>query len=126
MTPELGGKSPNIFFDDVLAADDEFFDKALEDFPMFALNQSEVCTCPSRAFIHEKIYDRFMERALKLVAAIKQGHPLEPNTMIGTQVSEQLEKILSYIDIGKQEGAKGRDLRPEGSGSAIAPFRCYS
>jgi aldehyde dehydrogenase len=107
VTLELGGKSPNIFFDDVLSADDDYFDKALEGFTMFALNQGEVCTCPSRALVHEKIYDRFMERALKRVAAVKQGHPLDGATMIGAQASsEQLEKILSYIDIGKKEGAK--------------------
>ncbi|WP_445502921.1 aldehyde dehydrogenase [Microvirga sp. G4-2] len=107
VTLELGGKSPNIFFSDVLAEDDAFFDKALEGFVMFALNQGEVCTCPSRALIQESIYDRFMERALKRVEAIKQGSPLDPTTMIGAQASsEQLEKILSYIDIGKQEGAQ--------------------
>jgi aldehyde dehydrogenase len=107
VTLELGGKSPNIFFDDVAAKDDDFFDKAIEGFVMFALNQGEVCTCPSRALIQESIYDRFMERALKRVAAIKQGDPLDPTTMIGAQASnEQLEKILSYLDIGKQEGAE--------------------
>jgi len=107
VTLELGGKSPNIFFEDVLREDDDYLDKAIEGFVMFALNQGEVCTCPSRALIHEKIYDRFMERALKRVADIKQGNPLDPTTMIGAQASsEQLEKILSYIDIGKQEGAK--------------------
>ena len=107
VTLELGGKSPNIFFADVLQEDDDFFDKALEGFTMFALNQGEVCTCPSRALIQESIYDRFMERAIKRVQAIKQGNPLDPSTMIGAQASsEQLEKILSYIDIGKQEGAK--------------------
>ena len=107
VTLELGGKSPNIFFADVLQEDDDFFDKALEGFTMFALNQGEVCTCPSRALIQESIYDRFMERALKRVAAVKQGNPLDQTTMIGAQASsEQLEKILSYIDIGKQEGAK--------------------
>ncbi len=107
VTLELGGKSPNIFFEDVLAADDEFFDKAIEGFVMFALNQGEVCTCPSRALIQESIYDRFMERALARVAAIKQGSPLDPETMIGAQASsEQMEKILSYIDIGRQEGAE--------------------
>ena len=107
VTLELGGKSPNIFFEDVGAKDDAFFDKALEGFTMFALNQGEVCTCPSRALIHESLYDRFMERALKRVAAIKQGNPLDPDTMIGAQASnEQLEKILSYLDIGKQEGAE--------------------
>jgi aldehyde dehydrogenase len=107
VTLELGGKSPNIFFADVMDHDDSFFDKALEGFTMFALNQGEVCTCPSRVLIDEKIYDRFMERALKRVAAITQGHPLDSKTMIGAQASqEQLEKILSYIDLGKQEGAE--------------------
>jgi aldehyde dehydrogenase len=107
VTLELGGKSPNIFFEDVLAADDAYFDKALEGFAMFALNQGEVCTCPSRALIQESIYDRFMERALKRVAAIRQGHPLDKGTMIGAQASaEQLEKILSYIDLGRKEGAQ--------------------
>lgn len=107
VTLELGGKSPNIFFEDVLREDDAFLDKAIEGFVLFALNQGEVCTCPSRALIQESIYDAFMERALKRVAAIKQGHPLDPSTMIGAQVStEQLDKILSYIDIGKQEGAQ--------------------
>ena len=107
VTLELGGKSPNIFFDDVAREDDDFFDKAIEGFVMFALNQGEVCTCPSRAIIHESIFDRFMERAMKRVSAIVQGDPLDPNTMLGAQASsEQMEKILSYIDIGKQEGAK--------------------
>jgi aldehyde dehydrogenase len=107
VTLELGGKSPNIFFQDVAAEDDDFLDKAIEGFVMFALNQGEVCTCPSRALVHEKIYDRFMERALKRVEAIVQGDPLDPATMIGAQASsEQLEKILSYIDIGRQEGAE--------------------
>ncbi|MDT1115750.1 aldehyde dehydrogenase family protein, partial [Pseudomonas aeruginosa] len=79
---------------------------AIEGFVMFALNQGEVCTCPSRALIHESLYDRFMEKALKRVGDIRQGDPLDPSTMIGAQASsEQLEKILSYIDIGKQEGA---------------------
>jgi aldehyde dehydrogenase len=107
VTLELGGKSPNIFFADVMNEDDAFFDKALEGFTMFALNQGEVCTCPSRALIHESIYDRFMDRALKRVAAITQGNPFDASTMIGAQASnDQLEKILSYIDIGRQEGAK--------------------
>jgi aldehyde dehydrogenase len=107
VTLELGGKSPNIFFADVLDADDAFFDKALEGFTMFALNQGEVCTCPSRALIQESIYDRFMERAIKRVEAVVQGNPLDPATMIGAQASsEQLEKILSYLDIGRKEGAK--------------------
>jgi aldehyde dehydrogenase len=107
VTLELGGKSPNIFFSDVCAEDDDFFDKAIEGFVMFALNQGEVCTCPSRALVHESIYDRFMERALKRVGAIVQGSPLDLTTMIGAQASsEQLEKILSYIDVGKKEGAE--------------------
>lgn len=107
VTLELGGKSPNIFFEDVARADDDFFDKAIEGFVMFALNQGEVCTCPSRALIHESIYDRFMERALDRVGAIVQGSPLDAKTMIGAQASsEQRDKILSYIDIGKQEGAE--------------------
>jgi aldehyde dehydrogenase len=107
VTLELGGKSPNIFFADVMAEDDEYLDKALEGFAMFALNQGEVCTCPSRALVQRKIYDRFMEKAVARVAAVKQGHPLDPATMIGAQASnDQLEKILSYIDIGRQEGAE--------------------
>ncbi len=107
VTLELGGKSPNIFFEDVMREDDDYLDKALEGFAMFALNQGEVCTCPSRALVHEKIYDRFMEKALARVAAIKQGDPLDMSTMIGAQASsEQLEKILSYMDIGRQEGAE--------------------
>ena len=107
VTLELGGKSPNIFFKDVAAEDDDFLDKAIEGFVMFALNQGEVCTCPSRALIHESIYDRFMEKALKRVAAITQGDPLDPATMIGAQASgEQMEKILAYLDIGKKEGAE--------------------
>ncbi|MDO4246294.1 MAG: aldehyde dehydrogenase family protein [Deinococcus sp.] len=107
VTLELGGKSPNIFFEDVMAQDDEYLDKAIEGLVMFALNQGEICTCPSRALVQESIYDRFMERALKRVEAIKMGHPLDPGTMIGAQVSnDQFEKILSYIDIGKAEGAE--------------------
>jgi aldehyde dehydrogenase len=107
VTLELGGKSPNVFFEDICRKDDEFFDKAIEGFVLFALNQGEVCTCPSRALIQESIYDKFMERALKRVAAIKQGDPLDPSTMIGAQASqEQLEKILTYLDLGKKEGAQ--------------------
>lgn len=107
VTLELGGKSPNVFFEDVAAADDDFFDKAIEGMVLFALNQGEVCTCPSRALIQESIYDKFMSRALERVKAIKQGNPLDPTTMIGAQASsEQLEKILSYLDIGRQEGAQ--------------------
>ena len=107
VTLELGGKSPNIFFPSVMAQDDEFLDKAIEGFVMFALNQGEVCTCPSRALIHESIYDEFMERVLKRVAAITQGDPLDPATMMGAQASsDQYEKILSYLEIGKAEGAE--------------------
>jgi aldehyde dehydrogenase len=107
VTLELGGKSPNIFFADVMDADDDYFDKALEGFVMFAVNQGEVCTCPSRALVQESIYDKFMERAVARTKKIKQGHPLDMTTMIGAQASnDQLEKILSYFDIGKQEGAK--------------------
>jgi aldehyde dehydrogenase len=106
-TLELGGKSPNIFFADVMDEDDAFFDKCLEGFAMFALNQGEVCTCPSRALVHESIYDKFMERAIARVGKIVQGDPLDAATMIGAQASnDQLEKILSYFDIGKAEGAK--------------------
>ncbi|MFD1333064.1 aldehyde dehydrogenase [Methylopila musalis] len=107
VTLELGGKSPNIFFADVAQEDDDFLDKAVEGFVMFALNQGEICTCPSRALVQESIYDRFIEKAIGRVNAIKLGSPLDPATMVGAQASsEQLEKILSYIDIGKQEGAE--------------------
>ena len=107
VTLELGGKSPNIFFEDIMEVDDGMFDKALEGFTMFALNQGEVCTCPSRAIIQESIYDKFMERALERVKAIKQVSPLEADNMHGAQASsEQMEKILSYIALGKEEGAE--------------------
>jgi aldehyde dehydrogenase len=107
VTLELGGKSPNIFFADVMEKDDDFFDKALEGFTMFALNQGEVCTCPSRALVHESIYKDFIARAIERVKQVKQGHPLDESTMIGAQASmEQVEKILSYMDIGKKEGAQ--------------------
>ncbi|MDT4985660.1 MAG: aldehyde dehydrogenase [Pseudonocardiales bacterium] len=107
VTLELGGKSPNVFFEDVAAANDAFYDKALEGFTMFALNQGEVCTCPSRALVQASIYDRFMGDAVARTKKIKQGNPLDTDTMIGAQASnDQLEKILSYIDIGRQEGAK--------------------
>ncbi len=106
-TLELGGKSPNIFFADVMDKDDAYLDKAIEGLVLFAFNQGEVCTCPSRAVIHESIYDQFMARVLKRVAAIKQGNPLDTDTMLGAQASkEQLTKILSYLDLGKQEGAE--------------------
>jgi aldehyde dehydrogenase len=107
VTLELGGKSPNIFMADVMDEDDDFLDKAIEGLVLFALNQGEVCTCPSRALIQESIYDEFMERCLARVAAITSGSPLDLNTMIGAQASnDQLEKIMSYIDIGKAEGAE--------------------
>ncbi|MFI1165500.1 aldehyde dehydrogenase [Streptomyces sp. NPDC020801] len=107
VTLELGGKSPNIFLPDVLAADDAYLDKAVEGFVMFAVNQGEVCTCPSRALIASSIYDEFMSRVLERTRAIKGGSPLDPQTMIGAQASnDQFEKILSYIDIGKKEGAE--------------------
>ncbi|MCD7036682.1 aldehyde dehydrogenase family protein [Metabacillus sp. GX 13764] len=107
VTLELGGKSPNIFFEDIVRENDDFLDKAIEGMVMFALNQGEVCTCPSRALIHESIYDQFMERALERVKAIKIGNPLDPETMMGAQASsEQMEKIQSYLEIGKAEGAE--------------------
>jgi aldehyde dehydrogenase len=107
ITLELGGKSPNIFFEDVMEKDDDFFDKCIEGFVMFNLNQGEVCTCPSRALIQESIYDKFMERAIARTKAVKQDNPLKMETMIGAQVSlEQMEKIKSYLDLGKKEGAK--------------------
>ena len=107
VTLELGGKSPNIFFDDVSAASDDFLDKALEGFTMFALNQGEVCTCPSRALIQQGHYRDFLAAAVERTKAVKQGHPLDTDTMIGAQASnDQLEKILSYLDIGRQEGAR--------------------
>ncbi len=103
-TLELGGKSPNVFFEDVCAQDDEFFDKAIEGLVLFAFNQGEVCTCPSRALIQESIYDKFMDRALARVRAIKQGNPLDTETMMGAQASqEQMTKISSYLELGKQE-----------------------
>lgn len=106
-TVELGGKSPNIFFDDVMDKDDDFFDKCLEGFAMFSLNQGEVCTCPSRAMVQESIADQFIERAIARVAKVRGGHPLDTETMIGAQASsDQAEKIMSYIDIGRQEGAQ--------------------
>ena len=106
-TLELGGKSPNIFFEDVVAHDDAFLDKAIEGLVLFAFNQGEVCTCPSRALIQESVYDQFIERALKRVAAIKQGNPLDTDTMLGAQASAiQMDKILSYLEVGKQEGAQ--------------------
>ncbi len=107
VTLELGGKSPNIFFADVASARDSFYDKALEGFTMFALNQGEVCTCPSRALIQSSIYDSFIADALERTKAVKQGNPLDTETMIGAQASnDQMEKILSYIEIGKAEGAQ--------------------
>jgi aldehyde dehydrogenase len=107
VTLELGGKSPNIFFKSVMDADDEFFDKCLEGAVMFALNQGEVCTCPSRILVEESIYDAFIERVIERVGKVKLGHPLDPSTMMGAQASnDQYEKILNYIEIGKEEGAE--------------------
>ncbi|GAA1108501.1 aldehyde dehydrogenase [Nesterenkonia jeotgali] len=107
MTLELGGKSPNLFFEDVAQKDDAFYDKALEGFTMFALNQGEVCTCPSRALIQSSIYEEFLEKAVARTKLVKQGNPLDTDTQVGAQASnDQLEKILSYIDIGQQEGAE--------------------
>jgi aldehyde dehydrogenase len=106
-TTELGGKSPNIFFADVMASDDEFLDKAVEGLVLYAFNKGEVCTCPSRALIEESIYEPFMERALERIAQIRQGHPLHLDTQVGAQVSTaQLDKIASYVRIGLDEGAE--------------------
>ncbi|MFZ0693948.1 MAG: aldehyde dehydrogenase [Alphaproteobacteria bacterium] len=129
VTLELGGKSPNVFFADVFAKDDDFADKAMEGFAMFALNQGEVCTCPSRALVQESIFDKFMERAVARVKKMTQGNPFDPATMVGAQASnDQMEKILSYIDIGKKEGAKvavgGHRAKPGGdfdSGFYVEP-----
>ncbi|MGB5653829.1 MAG: aldehyde dehydrogenase family protein [Robiginitalea sp.] len=107
VTLELGGKSPNVFFESVMDADDAFFDKCLEGAVMFALNQGEVCTCPSRLLVQESIFDAFMERVVERTKAIKLGHPLDSQTMMGAQASnDQYEKILSYIEIGKEEGCE--------------------
>jgi aldehyde dehydrogenase len=107
VTMELGGKSPNIFFPSVADADDDYFDKAVEGAVMFALNQGEVCTCPSRMLVHEKIYDVFMDRVIQRTMGIKLGHPLDPDTMMGAQASEdQYNKILSYLKVGREEGAQ--------------------
>ena len=106
-TVELGGKSPNIFFNDVMAHDDEFLDKAVEGLVLYAFNKGEVCTCPSRALIQADIYDEFMARCLDRIGAIKQGNPLDTDTQLGPQVSaQQLEKIASYVEIGRNEGAE--------------------
>ena len=106
-TTELGGKSPNIFFADVMDHDDDYLDKAVEGLVLYAFNKGEVCTCPSRALIHESIYEAFMERCLARIAAIKQGDPLDTETMIGPQVSkQQIEKIASYVEIGRGEGCE--------------------
>lgn len=128
VTLELGGKSPNIFFESIMDADDAFLDKCLEGAAMFALNQGEVCTCPSRMLIQESIYDRFIEKVIERVQAIKMGHPLDSDTMMGAQASnEQFEKILNYISIGKDEGCEvltgGKQAYVEGleSGYYIEP-----
>lgn len=120
VTLELGGKSPNVFFADVMDKDDEYLDKALEGFAMFALNQGEVCTCPSRALVHESIADEFIAKAIARIKTIKTGHPLDTDTMIGAQASqEQQDKILRCIQMGKDEGAElltGGGERQEGDG----------
>jgi aldehyde dehydrogenase len=106
VTLELGGKSPNVFFADVMADDDDFLDKAVEGLVLYAFNKGEVCTCPSRALIQEDIYDEFMSRCLERIRQIRQGNPLDTETMLGPQVSaQQLEKISSYVEIGRDEGA---------------------
>lgn len=111
VTMELGGKSPLIFMKSVLDHDDAYLDKVLEAAAMFALNQGEVCTCPSRLLIHESIYDKLIPRIIKRVQAIKLGNPLDPSTMMGAQVSaEQYEKIKSYLSIGKAEGVSSRTI----------------
>lgn len=107
VTLELGGKSPNIFFPSVMDADDEFLDKAIEGAVLYCLNQGEVCTCPSRLLVHEDIYDKFIERVIERVAAVKTGNPLDPSVMMGAQASKvQRDKIMSYINLGKEEGAE--------------------
>ena len=126
VTLELGGKSPNIFFEDTMDKDDEFLDKALEGFAMFALNQGEICTCPSRALVQESIADKFLEMAVERVKRIKTGHPLDTDTMIGAQASlEQQEKILGCIATGRAEGAQvltgGGDRQEVGQGFYIEP-----
>ena len=126
VTLELGGKSPNIFFEDIMDKEDDFLDKALEGFAMFALNQGEVCTCPSRALVQESIADAFLEKAIERVKRIKVGHPLDTETMIGAQASlEQQEKILRCISTGREEGAElltGGSARQEvGEGFYIEP-----
>ena len=126
VTLELGGKSPNIFFEDVMDQDDDYLDKALEGFAMFALNQGEVCTCPSRALVQESIADKFLEMAVARVKRIKTGHPLDTDTMIGAQASlEQQNKILGCIATGREEGAQiltgGHDRQEVGNGFYIEP-----
>ncbi|MGO3404020.1 MAG: aldehyde dehydrogenase family protein, partial [Staphylococcus equorum] len=117
VTLELGGKSPNVFFKDIMDEDDEFLEKAVEGLVMFALNQGEVCTCPSRALIHEDIYEKFIALCIEKVNKIKLGNPLDETTMVGAQTSnEQQEKIKKYLDIGKEEGAEilvGGNVRQE-------------
>ena len=104
---ELGGKSPNIFFPSIADADDAYFDKAIEGAVLFAVNQGEVCTCPSRILVHESIYEKFMSRVVERTNAIKMGNPLDMNTMMGAQASnDQYEKIKSYLNIGREEGAE--------------------
>src|SRR5690606_17716479 len=126
VTLELGGKSPNIFFEDVMAQQDDYLEKALEGFTMFALNQGEICTCPSRALVQESIADQFLELAVERVKRIKTGHPLDTDTMIGAQASqEQQDKILACIATGRGEGAElltgGGERHEVGQGFYIEP-----
>ena len=120
ITLELGGKSPNIFFEDIMLEDDAYLSKCFEGFAMFAFNQGEVCTCPSRALVQESIYEKFMEKALERVKNIKQDNPLISDTALGAQASvEQMDKIKSYLDLGKKEGAEvlaGGDVAKLNSG----------
>lgn len=107
VTLELGGKSPNVFFEDVMADDDAYWDKAQEGFTLFALNQGEVCTCPSRALVQESIAEKFLDAVVERTSRIVTGNPLDTDVMMGAQASnDQLEKITSYLDIGRQEGAE--------------------
>jgi aldehyde dehydrogenase len=107
ITLELGGKSPNVFFNDVMDSSDAFISRCVEGFLHAYFNQGEVCTCPSRAIIQEDIYEPFMALVQKRAAMLNVGSPFDPDTQVGAQCSgEQYEKIMSYMDVGKQEGAE--------------------
>ncbi len=121
VTLELGGKSPNIFFNDVMSADDGFLDRALEGFSMFALNQGEVCTCPSRALIQEDIYDDFIGKAVDRVSKIKQGNPLDTDTMMGAQASnDQFEKISSYLPSARKRARRSSSVASRPTSAATS------